>query len=220
MKLNKYIYSVILLSLGFTACDKGEGFVFNDNHIFDTNSDISRMSIIAGHSNTGSYGSYIDLVEGKIHYAASSILASETIDIVYQHSGSNGANLLTTDASTLSAFSAVNNTVQQYATINASEMIKIKAAHANLIPNYDSITTSKQIFDALTIAEDYVNNNPPDANISEGPGDRMRSLAVGDIIFFKSFTRDAYAVLRITNITAGTTGNIRIDVKSTNKQRL
>lgn len=219
MKINKLLYSVFILAITFVSCDKGEGFVYNDDHIFNKESDIARMSIIAGAASSTAYGSFIDLIKGDIYTNSTAIGQSQQIDLIFQHSASNNANLLTTDCATLNSFAGAYNVVQQFAQINSSHIFKVKAASAGFI-NYDSIISSNQIFSAFENAETALLDLDTYDSVNDGPGDRLRNLAVGDIVFFKSFTRNCYAILRVSAITTGATGNIRLDVKSTNKPKL
>lgn len=199
-------------SLILCGCIK-TGAIPSDKPGFYQDGNIAMMGgIILGAEVNSNTGNCIDLNKGEVFNLNKASLNDEYIDFVFLYSGGTSVNFFTPD-SDFSGWPAVNDKIIGWDQRNEGELLRIPHSMENPDEMFDSVKYASEIVNAIRIAKDNM-KNAPDYSIYDGPGKRIRSISLGDIIYFVSKINHVVAVIRVREVAPGHNGSIKLDIKS------
>lgn len=168
---------------------------------------------------------YLDVSTGTTYDVSSStpfvnhaFHNQEHVDVVFLNSTSySGFNLIApTDAARLEGWSSGRDINTDWLTKNDGNFVKLDAS-----PYADSVFlysyTKSKLHDAYQDAVERAQqlNDPYDVD-HHGPGKHISSLKAGDVIFFKSVSKNVLAMLKVTSYTSGGSGSLALSAKVDN----
>lgn len=177
------ISNAVLVPDPATVEDKGDYLFVND--------------IILGGDGNPNLGCFIDLQTANIYTWEGAALYSEKATVGYFQSGSNFANFVFPGLSSMAtAWNSYYNRILNWSIAPTGFLVR----YTNITPAdnaiFNDISNASDIETAVLNARDNVGNRHGSAS-TYGPGERVRSIKPGDIIFMYSSTNDFYAIIRI-----------------------
>ncbi|MBL1407423.1 hypothetical protein [Sphingobacterium faecale] len=170
---------------------------------------------VGGHNQTAEYGSLIDLKNEKV-YKVDEVSYPGDIDLLYAYGQTTKSNLMTPNSTSITQFGTVykDKVANAWEVKNRGMMVVIKSGKKN-----------KGLFKELKKGDDierlYLETvktikEEPEYNIlRNGPSRRLTELEIGDLILFRSQSKQLYAAGFVVGLTEGTKGMIDIDFKVT-----
>lgn len=173
---------------------------------------------LGGDANTD-LGCFLDMQTGEIYNWEAAALFPEKATIAYFHSGTNFANLVFPGLSTMStAWPSYYNRMLDWSVTPIGTAVRFTdITPAEDATFFDNLVSDANIESAVLQAQiEVVTRHGSTATY--GPGERVRSLKAGDIVFVYSSTHDFYAVIRVLealeNVTVpGTQRIMKIEYK-------
>ncbi|ERJ58638.1 hypothetical protein M472_07655 [Sphingobacterium paucimobilis HER1398] len=163
-------------------------------------------------------GCFLDMKTANIYNWEAVELFPEKATIGYFHSGSNFANFVFPGLSSMStAWNSYYNRIRNWSVAPTGTVVR----YTNIQPVdealYEGLDSRADIENAVRSAQIDVLTRHGSAS-TYGPGERVRSLKSGDIVFVYSSTHDFYAVIRVKNAlpdgaVASTDRKIKIEYK-------
>lgn len=171
---------------------------------------------IGGHNQTAEYGSLIDLKDGKTYKVAEASGRQGDIDLLYAFGKTTLANLMTPNSSSLKQFGPnyKNKVDGEWETKNRGMMVAIKSDKANK-KIFKKIKKNADIKKLYTETAKSVKSLPDYKELRHGPARRLTHLEEGDLVLFRSQSRQFYAIGYVSSIKEGVKGVIEIDFKVT-----
>ncbi|RAV29646.1 hypothetical protein [Sinomicrobium soli] len=147
-------------------------------------------------------------------------LHQEKIDLFFFNSGSSGFNLFSPDEGSISGWGTGQDVITDWMVRNKSEFIRLDAsAKADSIFLY--AYQNGHIREAYNNALEEVAQQEGYDEGRHGPGSRIREFtAPGDLIFFRSESKQIYAIAQVTAITTGGSGSLTLNVKVDNSGKV
>lgn len=169
---------------------------------------------------------FLDVATG-ITYATSTTVPQseqpfynqEKVDIAYFNSADRGYfNLLSVDDDERLPLWASGSSVQSdWLTRNKGEFIKIDAstiADSLFLHTY----TKSLLNDAYSFAKQYLSQQADYNTNVHGPGKFISELKNGDLVFFKSESKNNLAMMQVVDYTSGGTGKLVLSVRIDNSE--
>lgn len=203
-------YKTIGIPISFPSTPPNPANVHKINDIYYID------SIVTGSYKNNKIGSFLDLKTGIVYNNdASSSMYAKKIDLVYEYSGANAANFLTPFGPEIISFGGpLKSIVLGWSQTNEGEYIKYSGvSDAEEIQYFNAISSSGDIEAAWNTALTDVTSRPGYTSSANGPGRRIRSMEVGDLIFFHSLSRQFYAIIKILDVNPGSNGTLTMGVK-------
>ena len=143
--------------------------------------------IMGAHENT-TYGSFLNAVDGVVYKVADAKSNQAKVDIVYYHGTTNKATLAAPDDDGAADFTVYG--LNSWTTKNETRFT------GKLTVDYADVITSANI----------------DSEVSSPSATKANKLSVGDVVGFQT-DGGKKGIVKVSEITSGTTGSIKIEVK-------
>ncbi|NGF55205.1 hypothetical protein G5B00_01655 [Parapedobacter sp. SGR-10] len=142
-------------------------------------------------------GCFLDMQTGNIYNWEAAALFSDRATIAYFHSGSNFANFVFPGLSSMStAWNSYYNRIRNWSVAPTGSVVRYTDIQPADNAIFDNISSASDIETAVLDAQANVGTRHG-AAATYGPGERVRSLKTGDLVFVYSSTHDFYAVVRV-----------------------
>lgn len=178
--------------------------------------------IVVGGDGNLDLGCFIDLETANIYTWEGAALYPEKAILGYFQSNANYANLVFPGLSSMTtAWPSYYNRILDWDVAPTGSVIRF----TNITPVdeqfYNDISSSDDIKSAFEFAKQEIGNRHGNAP-TFGPGERIRNINPGDIVFVYSSTSDFYAIIKITealldNETPSSERTIRFEYKVQNR---
>ncbi|NGM60671.1 hypothetical protein G5B30_01955 [Sphingobacterium sp. SGG-5] len=170
-----------------------------------------------GGDNNTDLGCFLDMQTGNIYNWEAAALFPDKANVAYFHSGPNYANFVFPGLSSMStAWGPYYNRIRNWSVAPTGTVVR----YTNIQPAddaiFDNISSAATIEAAVLAAQANVGVRHGSAS-TYGPGERVRSLANGDIVFLYSSTHDFYAVIRVIEAVQGSSTDPEVSSKYTMK---
>lgn len=182
--------------------------------IQEINDIIYYTQLALGGQDNSEIGSFFNIEEATDYTLPKASSNQENIDLAMLVGASTGINFLAPASSGFKYFgSEISDAVYDgWGIKNDGEFVNIgNLDDAEAI--FDDLEFSADIVSAFNEAQANVTDVPGYVENENGPGDRIRQVNVGDIIFFKT-EAGAIAVLKVTSILPDTAGMVEFKMKT------
>lgn len=186
----------------------------NRDEVVKINDIVFYKNITLGSYNNQNVGGCFDLKTGGAYSISSAVDATEHIDMVLMRSSSSEMNLLVPANSGVTGWGSTKHIPEDWATRNNGTLIRLPAPSEIEKALFDEATSTDDILEAFNIMSDEVKSRPGYSSTNDGPSGRVRTIGEGDIILFKSTSRDMIAIMKVGEIVPGTAGSIQLQVKT------
>lgn len=170
--------------------------------------------ITLGSYNNQNVGGAFDLKTGGAYSITSAADATEHIDMLLLRSSSTEMNLMVPANSGVTAWGSSKHIPDEWATRNNGTMVRLPNPSEYEVNLFENAETVQDIQDAFDEMEVEVKNRPGYSSTNDGPSGRVRSIGTGDIILFKSASRDVIAIMKVGEIVPGAAGSMQLQVKT------
>ncbi|MBA9079295.1 hypothetical protein [Rufibacter quisquiliarum] len=161
-------------------------------------------------------GSHLNLSTGAIYTNTGADANPAQIDLLVANGSSSNMNLLAPSSSGVSGWGSINTRITAWPVRNSATLIKFRNPSQAELQMFNDLQTAAQVEAAFIQAQNTVSSRTGYVSADDGPGDRVRQLKAGELLFVKSGTGNRYAVIRIADLTAGNAGGMTIQYKVTN----
>jgi len=175
---------------------------------------------IGGWSSLGPEGDtyHVDLAAIERHNPASADNNQASIDMLNLWSGSGFVNFMTPSNGAVTAWGSSSRIVN-WNDRNSGTFVRIESPNTAEQNKFNNLVSRRLLIEAYEDAVATVPNRPGYTLANHGPSTRIRHLAPGDIVYFKSSApgRNLYAAIKVINITPGSANGrevVEILVKS------
>lgn len=175
---------------------------------------------VGGWSALGPEGNtiHVDLATITRFDPASAAASQGSIDLLNLWSAVNNANFMAPSASGVTGW-GTSSPIVDWNIRNEGTFIKVDAPTAEEVETFEGLVNRDLLVAAYDAAATAAPGRPGYTESYNGPGDRVRDLQEGDIIYFKSNMpgRNLYAAIEIRSIVKGTSNGrevVEIFVKS------
>lgn len=175
---------------------------------------------VGGWSNLGPEGNtyHVDLATITRHNPASADANQGHIDLLNLWSGSGFVNFMAPISGSVTGWGSSTRIVD-WTQRNDGTFILQSAPTAEELATFEGLVNRDLLVQAYETAESTVASRPDYVEANNGPSIRIRHLAEGDLVYFKSNTpgRNLYAAIQVISITPGTANGrevVEINVKS------
>lgn len=175
---------------------------------------------VGGWSNLGPESNtfHVDLATISRHNPASADANQGSIDMLNLWSGSGFVNFMAPISGSVTGWGASSRIVD-WTDRNDGTFVLQSAPSAEELATFDGLVNRDLLVQAFEDAEANVTSRPDYVAANNGPDIRVRHLAAGDLVYFKSNTpgRNLYAAIKVMEITPGSANGrevVEIDVKS------
>lgn len=167
-----------------------------------------------GANSNQNVGNFIDALSGDAYITAGADNNNALIDFIVLRSGAGTEqNVLTPSNSAVTAWGSTSHIPDQWTVRNDGELVRIADPTEAELLAYQNASSKAELlalYDALVLdIEDR-----PGYSSHQGPGTRIRSMATGDLMLFRSVDRDVIAIMQIKEVVNGSTGHIQGEMKS------
>lgn len=187
--------------------------------------DISIYSNITfGSASNPTYGNYIDARTGYSYITDGANNVQDKIDFVVLRSGAAGSeqNILLPSSGDMSAFAPAKHIVlgdpitgaAPWTIRNNGEIMRLHNATVEELDLFENAVTKTDLFSAYDYYFSIIKDRPGYSSSPHGPARRVRTVAVGDIVAFKSAVRDVVLLMKVEEVVDGSVGYIKGKVKS------
>lgn len=190
----------------------------NKDEVEVMNDIVFYKNVLLGSYSNQNVGGCLDLKTGGAYSIVSAYDAVENIDMILLRSSSTEMNLLAPSNSGVTAWSATKEIPKEWAVRNNGTFIRLPNPSETEKAFFDNAKTTDDILEAYNIMFDEVRNRPGYNSTNDGPSGRVRSIGMGDLILFKSVTRDIIAIMKVGDIVPGASGSIQLQIKTGNIQ--
>ncbi|WP_461534019.1 hypothetical protein [Sinomicrobium sp.] len=180
---------------------------------------VHRKTITVGGQGTRSeHGSFVDLKKGKVYGIDEASGIQNQIDMLYSYGKKTKGNIISLSSYTRNYFSPrYTKRMHEWTELNRGSFVALPA-DKELRKQFKKIKTAEQLKEAYVQAAKTVKDRPGYKSTLHGPSiNRLRTVKVGDIIYFKSIygrDEDMYAAFEILEVEEGYNGYIKIDLIS------
>ncbi|MDT0677968.1 hypothetical protein [Autumnicola musiva] len=185
-----------------------------EDPIQEINDIIYYTQLALGGQDNAETGSFFNIEEATNYTLPEASSNQESIDLAMLVGASTGINFLAPASSGFQYFgSEISDAVYDGWDIkNEGEFVNIGNLE-DAEATFEGLEYAADIISAYEQAQANVTNIPGYVENENGPGDRVRRVNVGDIIFFKT-EGGAIAVLKITSILPDTAGMVEFEMKT------
>lgn len=164
---------------------------------------------------------YLDVNTGNTYGYPSSTLSDaenaffhqEKVDFVFFNGSASGANFIVpSDANRLSQWGSGDDINANWLVKNEGTFIKLDAStQASAL--YDNTQNVGDLHDAYEQAQTLVTQQSGYSSSEHGLGRHIKDIGDGDVIFFRSSSKQILAVFKVTGYTTGGAGSISLSAK-------
>lgn len=197
----------------------------NPEDVHELNDIFILDNITFGSNSNSQYGNYIDALSGYSYITDGANLAQDKIDFIILRSGAGTEqNILlpSTSAGNLRAWASSKHIVDgdeakgwdPWTVRNAGIIMRLQDPSSAELEIYEQATTKAELETAFAYYENNIVNRPAYNSTNHGPSTRIRQVSSGDILAFKSSSRDIVFLMKVEEVINGTTGHIKGQVKT------
>lgn len=159
---------------------------------------------------------YLDFSTGNAFNNTDVLVNQHTVDFVCFNSSINGTNFIVPAAEViLNGFGGGRTMNSDWLVKNDGVLMKLDAS-----PEADSIflftINNEMIRNAFNTVAQTIGSMPGYEEDVQGPGPSVKSVSEGDLIFFKSVSRNIYGMARVAAHEAGNAGKVTLSAKVDN----
>ncbi|WP_066832533.1 hypothetical protein [Rufibacter ruber] len=178
----------------------------------DKGEPVKTLQVTMGAQSNKSTGGFVEAATGTTYSENEASGNTGKIDFIYLHGKDSGANFVTPASAGLSAFKKLSERVATWEARNEGTLIKLPASEESQ-QLFESVKTTADLQEAFKKAGKLVTSAAGYKAKDFGPGDRIRFLAAGDVVLFKS-KNNVLAVLQVKEVGDTTTGTLTAEVKT------
>lgn len=177
---------------------------------------LKEISATLGAQNiNSSYGGFLDLTTGEVYVLEEAAENQEKIDIVYTYGKTTKINFLAPSSTGLSYFGKrYKENTATWEKKNKGSFIILEDNREN-VKLYRNTKTTEDLKDLYVRAFKEVSEREDYDRKKHGPRVRVGSVNMGDIVIFRSRSKDLYAIGRVVDFVQGYQGSVRVDFKVT-----
>lgn len=209
------LFLFAILIMGNYSCSK-ESVFSKDLAGFNPEGDISIFGITLTDAGLPDGSRFLDASTGAQYGFEEAGQHPETIDLALFYNTSSGLSLITPgDIKSLSDWDLgmeMNNT---WVVKNRATLFKMVSSDNNQ-SLFDGIGTAKEVKKAYEDAMADIQQGQ-DQDVT-GPGEKVRKIESGDLIFFQSQDRSFHAVIYVVSASEGDNGKIQVEIKVDNRE--
>lgn len=138
----------------------------------------------------------------------------EHIDVMLLNGSTTGLNLLTPSSAGVTAFSSSSNIASDWTQRNSGTLLRIsnpESAELNMFTNANSVSG---LLAAYSYFSSIITTRPGYNATNDGPSERIRHVAPGDIIVYYSTERETITMFQVKETIVSNTGEMVADVKT------
>lgn len=150
-------------------------------------------------------------------YGRGVLYFQDRVDMVFLNSSSTNHNLRSPDNGNLGSWTVGSWIINDWAVRNSSRFIRLgQSEYADSLFTYSY--QNHHIRDAWNEVVDKVENDPDFAGL--GPNDLVTDVTEGDLILFRSESKNTYALIKVVAQTTGSAGDLLLSMKVDNSNRV
>lgn len=160
-----------------------------------------------------SIGSYFNIVNQTVYSLDDATANQSMVDFIMLFGASTGVNFVTPGSSGMKFFGADLKTAifEGWSVKNDGQFVNI--GNNDTAGVFDGLSTEDDLSQAYQTAVAEVANMDDYVANENGPGDRIRQVKVGDVIFFETESGTQVA-LKITQLAEGTSDSVTFEMKT------
>lgn len=197
----------------------------NPDDIVELNDIFIYNNITFGSSSNASYGNFIDAQTGYSYITEGANEFQEKIDFMILRSGAGTEqNILlpSTSDGNLRAWGTSKHIADgdeakgwaPWTVRNAGSIMRLPDPSSIELDIYDQASNKADLEAAFLYYQSNIANRPGYNSTNHGPSTRIRQVSNGDILAFKSSSRDVVFLMKVEEVVDGTTGHIKGQVKT------
>lgn len=162
---------------------------------------------------------YLDFSTGITYNNVEVMQNQEKIDFVCFNSSASGSNMIVpSDETSLNGFGGGRTMNSDWLVKNDGVLLKLNASSES-----DSLflfTINNEMIRAAyeSVEQNIANTSEYDEELN-GPGGRIQSVNEGDLLLFKSASRNLMGLAKVTGIVSGNSGSVTLSVKVDNSNK-
>ena len=197
----------------------------NPDDVHELNDIFILDNITFGANSNASFGNYIDAHTGYSYISDGAYNAQENIDFIILRSGAGTEQNILLPSTTDGNLRAWGNSKHvangdeskgwdPWSVRNAGLIMRLPDPSSAELDLYEQATTKAELEAAFDYYEEHIVNRPSYNSTNHGPSTRIRQVSTGDILAFKSSSRDVVFLMKVEEVITGTTGHIKGQVKT------
>lgn len=172
-------------------------------------------NITFGTTGNSAVGSFIDLHTGYAYILNGATANQPLIDFIILRSGAGTEqNILTPSSGSLTAWGSTSHIPAEWDIRNTGQLMRLPNPSSQELELFELAQTKADLDAAYDYYLANIADRPNYSSTNDGPSTRIRAVGSGDLIAFRSASRDVIAIMKVDESLPGTTGHLRGDLKS------
>lgn len=172
-------------------------------------------NITFGSSANPAVGNFIDLQSGYAYIISGASANQPLIDfIILRSSAGTEQNILAPSSGSVTAWGSTSQIPNEWDVRNNGQLMRLPNPSSQELELFELAQTRAELEAAYDYYLATLADRPNYSSTNDGPSTRIRAVGTGDLIAFRSLSRDVIAIMKVEESLPGTTGHIRGDLKS------
>lgn len=172
-------------------------------------------NITFGSSANPAVGNFIDLQSGYAYIWNGATANQPLIDFIILRSGAGTEqNILAPSSGSVTAWGTTSQIPNEWDVRNDGQLMRLPNPSSQELELFEQAQSRADLEAAYDYYLATLADRPNYSSTNDGPSTRIRAVGTGDLIAFRSASRDVIAIMKVEESLPGTTGHLRGDLKS------